>query len=476
MNTKIQEGCHMYSIPEKAHAEQSSIKSVSNFYDKYRLGRALKAAGAYKGKGVPVSAVIKYLISLIYTGKSMFQDMRSESALACGFGRDTVYRLLNKTSVNWQLFMLNVAERVTDDIARLTSESRRNAFVIDDTMYNIPYTKKTELVSKVYDHAEKGKNKYKRGFRMLTLGWTDGASFIPLSFRHLASSDKKNRYCESRVFGDKRSIAYRIRKEAVSKATEVMLILLSAALKSGVNAKYVLFDSWFAFPTTIIKIRTLGLHTASRMKDTTKIRYFINGEKKTAKEIFKGNRKRRGKSRYLLSVIVSLCSSETGEMLPARLVYVRNRQKRNAWIALICTDTELTEEEITALYGKRWDIEVFFKVCKSYLRLTGEFHQLSYDALTAHAAIVMLRYMILSLEKRKSEDPRSLGDLFFTCCDEVSDIRFEQALLWLMTILTETLREEAFCFPEELMLQFMVGFIEKLPLFMRTCLQSGFAG
>ena len=38
----------------------------------------------------------------------------------------------------------------------------------------------------------------------------------------------------------------------------------------------------------------------------------------------------------------------------------------------ICTDTVLSEEGIIRIYGKLWDIEVFFKACKSYLHLVKE--------------------------------------------------------------------------------------------------------
>lgn len=63
--------------------------------------------------------------------------------------------------------------------------------------------------------------------------------------------------------------------------------------------------------------------------------------------------------------------------IPAKIVCVRNRNKRKDWLAIVSTDVTLSEDEIIQLYGKRWDIEVFFKVCKSYLRLTNECHSLS---------------------------------------------------------------------------------------------------
>ena len=465
----------MLSISEKSNAEQSSIKSVANFYRQYRIGSDLKRAGAYKRKGVSVSTVVTYLISLIYTGKSMYQDFRSVSPLAHGFCKDTVYRFLNMPSVNWRSLLLSVAYKVVAFIDSLTAVERLSAFVVDDTMYKAQYAKKTELVSLVHDHAEKEKNKFKWGFRMLALGWTDGVSFIPLCFRHLASSEAKNQRCGCKPL-DKRSRAYRIRKEATSKSPEVMLIMLEAAIKAGICAKHVLFDSWFAYPATIAKIKALGLHVTARVKDTSTIKYLADGKRKTAKEIYQGNKKRRGKSRYLLSAPITLYTTMDGVevTIPAKLVYVRNRHKRKDWIAILSTDLALSDEDVIATYGKRWDIEVFFKICKSYLKLTGEFQQRSYDAITAHTTIVMLRYMILSLEKRKQEDPRSLGGLFYQGFDEAVDIKFEQALLLVMSLLADTLREASLGLTEEQIEMILDSFIQKLPSSIQSCLRPDF--
>lgn len=110
------------------------------------------------------------------------------------------------------------------------------------------------------------------------------------------------------------------------------------------------------------------------------------------------------------------------KIIPAKVVYVRNRNKRKEYLCLISTDVDLDEDEIIRIYGKRWDIEVFFKVCKSYLNLTKECRAISYDAMTAHTAVVFARYMMLSLESRESNNERSLGELFLYFSDEMSDI------------------------------------------------------
>lgn len=47
---------------------------------------------------------------------------------------------------------------------------------------------------------------------------------------------------------------------------------------------------------------------------------------------------------------------------------------------------------------------------------------MSYDAMTAHKAIVFTGYMMLSLENRKSNDTRSMGELLLYFSDKMSDI------------------------------------------------------
>ena len=111
-----------------------------------------------------------------------------------------------------------------------------------------------------------------------------------------------------------------------------------------------------------------------------------------------------------------------GKTIPAKVVYAHNMNKRNEYLCLISTNIEIDENEVIRIYENRWNIEVFFKVCKSYLRLAKEWRSLSYDAMTAHVTIVFTRYMMLSVENRESRDERSLSELFLYFSDELADI------------------------------------------------------
>ena len=151
------------------------------------------------------------------------------------------------------------------------------------------------------------------------------------------------------------------------------------------------------------------------------------------------------------------------------MVYVRNRNNRKDYLCLLSTDLSLEENEITRLYGKRWDIEVFFKVCKSYLKLSKECHALSYDAMTAHTAVVFTRYMMLSLESRESNDIRLLGELFVYISDEIADITWLQTLQMLLQLFRSTLSETAEL-TEEKINELVDNFLDTLPSLLKSLL------
>ena len=272
---------------------------------------------------------------------------------------------------------------------------------------------------------------------------------------------------------DKRSIAGKRRKQARGKATDVLIDLLNSALHAGHSAKYVLFDTWFSSPKTICRIKKeCRLDTIAMVKKSSKIKYLWNGQKLDIKEIYSRNKKRRGRSKYLLSVMVDVISKKDDgkeDVIPAKIVYVRNTKKKKDWVALICTNTELSENEIVRIYGKRWQTEVFYKTCKSWLKLGKECRSLSYDAMTAHVAIVFARYMLLSIEQRKDTDERSICELFYVLCDELADITYSESLHLIVNAMLESLRE-LFHFTDEQLEAFTADFVVRLPKYLQTAL------
>ena len=393
------------SILPQNQDEKELFNAISSFFSRFTIGNLLRACNAQKEKGVPVTRIFKYKLCNVFTGRSMYMQQRTGSFHE-SFSKNTFYRFLNSTKTNWLKFTTLLSKAVADTIEPLTGSDRINTFVVDDSLFERTSCKKTELGSKVFDHASM---RYTKGYRLMTLGWTDGNTFLPINSSLLASSKTSN-LIGPQQHHDGRSLAGQRRKLAQMKGTSVMVELLKTALNAGYKADYVLYDSWFSNPAQLVAVKNLGLNSIAMIKKSSRIRYEYEGQMLSIKKIYGICKKRRGRSRYLLSVNVMVGKNQK---IPAKIVCVRNKQNKKDWIAFICTNPDLSEEEIIRIYGKRWQIEVFFKTCKSYLNLVGECHSLSYDALTAHVAIVFARYMMLALEQRKDEDHRTLGEIFF---------------------------------------------------------------
>ena len=453
------------SITQANQNDKQISKSIKRFFSRFHISSVLKASNAYKKKGIPVVEVFQYLFLLIFSNRSMYMSLITGKN-SPGFAKDTVYRFMKSIQINWIHFTTLLASRIIKDaIVPLDSEDRANVLIIDDSMFERNRSKKVELLAKAYDHAN---HRYRFGFRMLTLGWSDGRTFLPVNNVLLSSENKKNRVNEASEV-DKRTIGYKRRMLSMQKGTQAMLELLKAAKKADIPAKYVLFDSWFSSPSTLHAVKSIGYDVIGMVKKTPKMFFRYNGKDMSLITIYNQNKKRRGRSKYLLSVVVDVVKD--GEIIPAKVVYIRNRNKKKEYLCLISTDTALDENEIIRIYGKRWDIEVFFKVCKSCLNLSKECNSLSYDAMTAHTAVVFTRYMMLSLESRESNDSRSLGELFLYFSDEMSDITWIQAFQMLLQMFRTMLSDNTEL-SEDKIDELVDTFMNTVPALLRTQLQA----
>ena len=420
----------MTSIPYVNAKDHAILKCCNRFIKRFKVNQLLRKANATKESGFPAYKVFAFLLGLVFSGKNLYTTLAmAEEKIP--FGKDVVYRFLKDASVNWNLFLLNLALCVVKETDKLTSDERKTALIFDDTAYYRDRSKRVELLSRFKDHV---KNCYYKGFSLLTMGWSDGQTFLPLDFRMLANADDDKLIEGSHVKKDRRTLATKRRQDARKDKPSLVLDMLAAVKGTPAQARYVLFDSWFSSPSAILSIKKLGYHVVTRLKNHQNLLYDYQGELLPISKIFSKNKKRRGKSRYLLSVTINVRHKEFAESIPAKIVYVRDKSNRKNWIALLSTDTGLCEDDIIALYGKRWDIEPFHKVIKSVLRLEKEFQLRSFDAIVAHTAIVMTRYLLLSLENRENKDWRSVNEGFHYFCAELEDISFSFAFEMIVSV------------------------------------------
>jgi hypothetical protein len=221
--------------------------------------------------------------------------------------------------------------------------------------------------------------------------------------------------------------------EAMDKSTNHLEPMVKRVLARGIRADYLLMDSWFAFPSILA---TLGKHlpVICMGKDMPKVFYRHQEQWLTLGRLFSKLKKRPGKARILASVIV-----ETKKEQKIKIVFVRHRHKRQ-WLAILSTKIDLADEEIVRIYGKRWDIEVFFKMMKHYLNLERETQLRDFDGIIGHITIVMSRYIFLVFEQRCHDDPRTLGTLFFACSEERRDLSLVEAMQRLLGLALNKVR------------------------------------
>jgi len=172
--------------------------------------------------------------------------------------------------------------------------------------------------------------------------------------------------------------------------------------------------------------------------------YVYEGNRRTLKQIFrilvdadrvqrkldrKAGKGKDNHKKFLFSTIISLVNKQDGTTKEVKLVFVRNRNKKSAFLAILCTDTGITEDQIIEFYSTRWGIELLFHTCKSFLRLQKSTQSLDYSEIHASTAIIMFQYSMLSWLNRNNSDEISFGELFYQLLEEVQDVALFNAIL-----------------------------------------------
>jgi len=424
-----------------------------------KILKHLRSAGIKKNFGYSCASLLQLIFCLIFHNKNWFRLLISKQDQGLP-AKDTVYRFLNYPKYAWRQFLLSLSSDTIKKVSNLTSINRVKVLVVDDSAYEKNRSKKVELLSRCFEH-NPTKNRFYRGFRMLTLGWSDGFSFMPIDFALMTSKNSIMHGIDDSI--DKRTSGYRRRIEALESAPRLVSKMVNRALSSGIEASHVLMDTWFTNEPLIIELLEEGIDVIGMINDK-KQRYSYHDKSYTLKQLFSAAVPYQGKKDILSSAQV-----QTKSGLTVKIVFIKNRNKKSEWLAILSTDLTLSEAEIIRIYGLRWDIEVFFKTIKSFLRLQKEFQGRSYDLLISHTTIVFTRYIVLSWQHRCSNDTRTLGGIFYEMCDEVNQkdwvIALKQLIDLLEALASQTSKKITNVIKNQLQ-EWMSG----LPTYIKVCL------
>jgi len=283
----------------------------------------------------------------------------------------------------------------------------KKVLIADDTIAH-KTGQNMELVSYHFDHALK---RSVLGYQCLQLGYHNGANFFPIDVAFHCSSNRPNQHMRDM---DKRSNGWRRRKESFKKKTELLIEMLSRAWSRGIDASFVIFDSWFAHDVIIAQILQIGYGVICRLKKG-RVKYTYQGQSYTLKQLWR--RVAMKNTRWLseLQVKASCLNVTLPQCGEVRLLFVS--QGKRQWEVFLSTDLELEPSDILAYYARRWAIEIFFKEAKQMLYL-GKEQSETFDAAVACYSFVMIRYLLLVYILNKYQIKGPMGPLFRDLVDE----------------------------------------------------------
>ncbi|MCT7722768.1 MAG: transposase, partial [Lactobacillus crispatus] len=151
--------------------EQLFLNSIISFIKKFQVIKLWRKCGFRKEKGISLFSLFLYVLGNIFRDRSLYMQLKTDQFHE-NFSKNSYYRFMRNVHINWLRFTtLLSAQIINDHLRPLTSDGRDDCFVVDDSYFSRTGYKKTEMVARVFDHVSMT---YKKGFRMMTLGWTDG--------------------------------------------------------------------------------------------------------------------------------------------------------------------------------------------------------------------------------------------------------------------------------------------------------------
>lgn len=301
--------------------EHDTKNIISSFIHLIGLGQLSKRINFKRHSSISLTNIITWLFEVTFSQRSLYRAQPSH-----WFSSRTARNVLNDGQINWQKLLCLVAAKMISVLTPFIDKRRRLALIVDDTLMERAYSTKTELLAKIYDHDQ---HKYSTGYRNLTIGWSDGNTFLPVNFALMSTKKKNNLVGTKPSVTDQRTIAGQRRSQAQRKMNEVVLELIKQAVNFGVLAKYVLFDSWYSSPQMFWYLKELGLDSVAMLKRSSKIYYRYRGRNYSIKALYRRllNSKRPVGKSYLYSSIVE--ANFQGQAFPVKIVFVAKKGFRN---------------------------------------------------------------------------------------------------------------------------------------------------
>ncbi len=413
---------------------QKNVSRILDFFKTFNFNSIARSCGFTKSNGIVATYILQILIIFQFgISKNVYALFRSRHKRDIDCSRSTMYELLSKANLNWERLLTTLALKLIKTIFSINGTSSCGHLVCDDTTIKRPRTKCAELLTLHFDHVA---GKYFIGYVELSVGWTDGISYIPLKIGILSAKNDKSVIKEANDKHKKNTLAARRRSLARMSKIDVLIKFVKEALKQGCPVSYLLIDSWYTIDKVISAIKKMGVDVIGMIKGFKGNVFYENlGDEKGV--LLQKLIKKYAKNRR--SDICGSCVVYTKSGIPLKIVFIKNRNDNKTILSIGSTDISLSEQEIVKKYSYRWSCEVYHEIQKQYLGLEKGCQARNYDHINAHCHIVCIRYMIMQYLERCDKDFRLGGELFADLCEELRANDFNQALTYIFTTLESSI-------------------------------------
>jgi hypothetical protein len=160
---------------------------LTTTFKELQVLKHLRKADITKSSGFSCAYLFQVIFCLIFEHKHWFRTLESKKSNEFP-AKDAVYRFLNQPTFAWRRFLLFLSAHTIGKVTKLTHHDRPKVLILDDSSYDRNRSQSVELLARCFDHASQ-KMRFYKGFRMHTLGWSDGATFMPIISAVLDTND-----------------------------------------------------------------------------------------------------------------------------------------------------------------------------------------------------------------------------------------------------------------------------------------------
>lgn len=218
-----------------------------------------------KREGVSAYLIVLHFVYMLVMNKKIATFMhQSEESLK----KDSYYRLLQNSRYNWRRLLSLSTLKILKLLHPLQDASQIKVLILDDTVEG----KTGKYIEGSRDVLWSNKEKRTiRGINVVSLNYSDGYSNFMVDF---AINMGKYARVELEAFTqelDVRTTAYKRRLEIMHGKSKLAIDMVKRAISKGVQADYLLVDSWYSKPVFIKEMNSLGLKVITRIANNNKI-------------------------------------------------------------------------------------------------------------------------------------------------------------------------------------------------------------